>query len=86
MYLSEGDDVVLVGRDLQRLESAIPKDFQAKGKALYLAKDVSTVCTLPQPCTHVLCQTATSSSRLANSVQNPSMKIPVAYSWRAAEE
>lgn len=48
-YLSEGDDVVLVGRSLERLQSAIPQDFVAKGKALYLAKDVSTVCHRTSP-------------------------------------
>ena len=48
-YLSEGDDVVLVGRSLERLQSAIPKDFVAKGKVLYLAKDVSTVCNCTSP-------------------------------------
>lgn len=42
-YLSEGDDVVLVGRSLDRLKSAIPSDFKGTGKALFLAKDVSTV-------------------------------------------
>ncbi len=43
-YLNEGDDVVLVGRSLDRLKSAIPEIFEAKGKALFLAQDVSTVC------------------------------------------
>lgn len=42
-YLSKGDDVVLVGRSLERLESAIPKEFQSKGKPFFLAKDVSIV-------------------------------------------
>lgn len=48
-YLSEGDDVVLVGRSLERLQSAIPKDYVAKGKPLYLAKDVSTMCNCTSP-------------------------------------
>ena len=40
---AEGDDVVLVGRSLERLKAAIPSDFKCKGRALYIAKDVSTV-------------------------------------------
>ncbi len=44
-FLSEGDDVVLVGRSLDRLKQAIPDGFQAKGRAHFLAKDVSTVGT-----------------------------------------
>jgi NAD(P)-dependent dehydrogenase (short-subunit alcohol dehydrogenase family) len=42
-FLSEGDDVVLVGRSLDRLKQAIPDGFQAKGRAHFLAKDVSTL-------------------------------------------
>ncbi|EIE23332.1 NAD(P)-binding protein [Coccomyxa subellipsoidea C-169] len=42
-FLNEGDDVVLVGRSLDRLKSAIPEIFEAKGKALFLAQDVSTL-------------------------------------------
>lgn len=42
-FLSEGHDVVLVGRSLERLESAIPADFKAKGKHYFVAQDVSTV-------------------------------------------
>ncbi len=42
-FLNEGDDVVLVGRSIDRLKDAIPADFQGKGKAHLLAKDVSTV-------------------------------------------
>ena len=42
--------MVLVGRNMEKLQSAIPRDFEAKGNALYLAKDVSTVCTCdPDP-------------------------------------
>ena len=43
-YLSEGHDVLLVGRSLDRLKGAIPADFEGTGRSLFLAKDVSTVC------------------------------------------
>ena len=36
----------MVGRSLERLEAAIPKEIQAKGKPLFLAQDVSTVGSL----------------------------------------
>ena len=42
-YLQEGHDVLLVGRSLDRLKGAIPKDFKGTGRSLFLAKDVSTV-------------------------------------------
>lgn len=42
-YLEEGDNVVLVGRSLERLHSALPKDFKPKGTPHFVAKDVSTV-------------------------------------------
>ena len=43
-YLSEGHDVLLVGRSLERLKGAIPTGFEGTGRSLFLAKDVSTVC------------------------------------------
>jgi hypothetical protein len=46
-YLSEGDDVVLVGRSLERLQVAIPPDFKGSGSPHFLAKDVSAVCSHP---------------------------------------
>lgn len=46
-YLEDEDDVVLVGRSMERLEKAIPKDFQGKGKAFLVAQDVSTVKKCP---------------------------------------
>ena len=42
-YLSEGHDVILVGRSLEKLKNAIPADFKGPGRSLFLAKDVSTV-------------------------------------------
>ncbi len=48
-FLSEGHDVVLVGRSLERLESAIPADFKAKGKHYFVAQDISTV-SFPTSC------------------------------------
>jgi len=41
--------VILVGRSLERLKDAIPKDFKGPGRSLFLAKDVSTV-RIPAPC------------------------------------
>ncbi|CAK0787726.1 hypothetical protein CVIRNUC_010948 [Coccomyxa viridis] len=41
-YLSEGHDVLLVGRSLERLKGAIPTGFEGTGRSLFLAKDVST--------------------------------------------
>ena len=42
-YLEEGDNVVLVGRSLDRLQKALPPDFKPKGKPHFVAKDVSQV-------------------------------------------
>ena len=35
--------MVLVGRSLDKLKDAIPKDFKGPGRSMFLAKDVSTV-------------------------------------------
>ena len=50
-YLEEGDNVVLVGRSLERLEKALPPDFKPKGKPHFVAKDVSQV--RPHACTQL---------------------------------
>ncbi|CAL5224921.1 g7687 [Coccomyxa viridis] len=42
-YLSEGHDVILVGRNIEKLRGAIPTDFKGPGRSLFLAKDVSTL-------------------------------------------
>ena len=49
-YLSEGHDVLLVGRSLDRLKGAIPSGFEGTGRSLFLAKDVSTVCAAQKAC------------------------------------
>jgi NADP-dependent 3-hydroxy acid dehydrogenase YdfG len=40
-YLEEGDNVVLVGRSLERLQAALPPDFKPKGRPFFVAKDLN---------------------------------------------